>query len=252
MKKKVICENCKEETFLRSEPIYDGFEKVGDTYFCMLCGCKYVEDSLPEECVEEKNSFFSDDDIEEVPDPFADEKDTDSCRKCKNYIINAFQQKCGITQKNVLATDICFDFEEKKEDDSIEVVRAEDKKSEHELLEEAQWKGLFELGNGDVSMLMMFVQKLCAVFHVFDPANDLNVLRCEKWNDLQLLLKARVLHVIDWAEQVNLDSLDGIVTLKSIAEKFDNLEMDSLKDITEEIHQANHALIDQLEQKFLN
>jgi len=125
-------------------------------------------------------------------------------------------------------------------------------KSEHELLEEAQWKKLFELGNGDVSMLLMFVQKLCAVFHVFDPANDLLILDEDKWIELQPLLKARIIHVIDWAEKANLDHLDGIRTLKEISANFYNLGIDSLKGVTEDIHQANHALTDQLERELLN
>jgi len=119
-------------------------------------------------------------------------------------------------------------------------------KSEHELLEEAQWKKLFELGNGDISMLLMFVQKLCAVFHVFDPANDLQILNEEKWIDLQPLLKSRIIHVIDWAEKVNLGYLDGIRNLKEISDNFYDLGIEDLKGVTEDIHQANHALTDQL------
>ncbi|MDA3798124.1 MAG: hypothetical protein PF692_03480 [Kiritimatiellae bacterium] len=124
-------------------------------------------------------------------------------------------------------------------------------KSEHEKQEEAQWEKLFAVGNSDVSMLMMFVQKLCAVFHVFDPASDLGVLNESKWNELKPLLYARIFHVIDWAENVELSHLEGIGRLEHIASRLMKSEVSSLKDITEEIHQANHAINDQLEREYL-
>lgn len=124
-------------------------------------------------------------------------------------------------------------------------------KSEHEKQEEAQWKELFAVGNSDVSMLMMFVQKLCAVFHVFVPALDLGVLNEAKWDELKPLLYARIFHVIDWAENVGLSRLDGICRLEQLASQFMYSEMSSLKDIAEDIHQANHAINDQLEREYI-
>lgn len=123
-------------------------------------------------------------------------------------------------------------------------------KSEHELQEEQQWMRLFKLGNSEISMLMMFVQKLCAVFHVFDPANDLGILVEEKWENLKPLLVNRIFHVIDWAESVGLGDLDGIKELRNISAKFEQLPMSGLKAITEEIHLANHRINDQLESEF--
>lgn len=124
MKKKVICSNCNEDTFLRVEPVYEGFKKVGEKYFCMVCGCEYEQDNMPEEVEEENCSLFSADDLEKIPDIFADDRDADNCSKCEYYIVNAFQQKCGITHEEVLATDICFNFNRKKlskeEDDNEE------------------------------------------------------------------------------------------------------------------------------------
>ncbi|MDA3798125.1 MAG: hypothetical protein PF692_03485 [Kiritimatiellae bacterium] len=121
MKKKVICEKCGEETFLRTEPIYEGFKKIGDAYFCMLCGFEYQEEALQDaKSDEKKNSFFTEDDLEKVPDLFAEEKDANSCWKCKNYIINAFQQKCGLTQRNVSAMDVCFSFEKEEKESAVD------------------------------------------------------------------------------------------------------------------------------------
>ncbi len=110
------CPGCGAFTLFVTEPVYDGFEKVGDRQKCTQCGHVLAETD-PEIMVgEAKPGIFSDDELPEKPEVF-DESDTPTfCRHCVHYIVNPFTQRCGLHDKEVQATDTCGDFEEKGDD----------------------------------------------------------------------------------------------------------------------------------------
>ena len=112
---KIICSGCGAESVVKREPVYDGFKKIGEKFTCVACGRQYAsEEELPV-ITGKKPGIFGADDMPKKLDIFKEDEKGKSCRYCRNYIVNPFTQRCGLHDKEVLATDICFDFEVKKQ-----------------------------------------------------------------------------------------------------------------------------------------
>ncbi|MBL7114176.1 MAG: hypothetical protein ISS35_00290 [Kiritimatiellae bacterium] len=106
------CPACGEQTFIRREPIYDGFQKVGDKRFCSDCGYEFEEEETPQSPkANPLKDIFGDDTDNDDPDIFSDTERQRCCRYCKHYIVNPFTQRCGLHERDVDATDLCKDFE---------------------------------------------------------------------------------------------------------------------------------------------
>ena len=117
MAAEIKCEACGEVVLARREAIYDGFKKIGEMAICTACGHRHQPDAeLEEAAAETRPSIFGDDDRPEKPAIFDDSEFQRCCRYCKHYILSRFDQRCGLTQKTVEATDLCFDFERREED----------------------------------------------------------------------------------------------------------------------------------------
>ena len=48
-------------------------------------------------------------------DIFASDEMGKNCRHCKHYVVNPFIQRCGLSHREVQATDLCERFDKKEE-----------------------------------------------------------------------------------------------------------------------------------------
>jgi hypothetical protein len=124
MSLEIICTECGEESFVRKEPVYDGFKKTGEKVSCSSCGHEYPdEDTVPYKERRSRPKVFTEDDKPKKLDIFSEEEKQQNCRHCEHYVVNPFVQRCSLREKEVDATDVCFDFklkEEPKEDEDTE------------------------------------------------------------------------------------------------------------------------------------
>lgn len=111
----VVCPACGEETLVKREPVYDGFKKIGEKRTCASCGHEFGDDEDVPTVNPKKPGIFSDDDMPEMPSIFSAEERAKCCRYCKHYVVNPFVQRCGLHEKEVEATDLCYDFEKAEE-----------------------------------------------------------------------------------------------------------------------------------------
>jgi len=110
-KLEIHCPSCGDDTLLKREPVYEGFQKTGETLSCSGCGHVFTnEDEVPFK-VQEKSSLFGEDDLNATPDIFAEDEKGRNCRYCKHYVVNPFTQRCGLHGRTVEATDTCEDFQ---------------------------------------------------------------------------------------------------------------------------------------------
>ncbi len=114
----IICPACNDDTFIRREPVYDGFARSGESITCVSCGHLFeIEDEIPFKDVSGPRIFTEADRSKKVEVFQSDEKGH-NCRHCRHYTVNPFVQRCGLHQMEVQATDSCEQFDVKSEDDS--------------------------------------------------------------------------------------------------------------------------------------
>ena len=106
----IVCTSCGEETFVRREPIYDGFTKTGERHICVSCGYRYEDVADVPFRHKAASSIFNTDDLTTPIDIFKEHEKNRNCRNCRNYTVNPFTQRCGIDDRRVQATDICANF----------------------------------------------------------------------------------------------------------------------------------------------
>lgn len=110
------CNHCHQETLFTSEPIYDGFKKVGETLRCSGCGAEQEKRKNTDTKADPLAALFGDDARPETLNLFDVEKETAKlCRKCTHYVVHPFTQRCGLHDKEVAATDSCPLFEAGKD-----------------------------------------------------------------------------------------------------------------------------------------
>ncbi len=123
----IICPECGEESFLKHEPLYNGFVKTGERLSCISCGHVFPgEGEIPFK----KNhspAIFSDadksaplhvfdkDDISSKPQVFEQGENARLCRYCAHYVVNPFIQRCARHGREVEATDTCAHFTQRKD-----------------------------------------------------------------------------------------------------------------------------------------
>ena len=108
----ITCTACGAETLVRREAKYDGFTKIGEVFICTACGHVYEDEADVPFRTRKTAAVFTDADRSRALDIFADDEKGRNCRHCKHYVVNPFTQRCGLHEKEVNATDLCFDFEE--------------------------------------------------------------------------------------------------------------------------------------------
>jgi hypothetical protein len=111
------CLACGQEVLFIKEAVYDGFTKTGDVLKCSSCGASQDapdaggdDDPLIANTPSKLPSIFSEEDRSPGIDLFADGENRIICRYCEHYVLNPFTQRCGKHDKEVEATDTCFDF----------------------------------------------------------------------------------------------------------------------------------------------
>jgi hypothetical protein len=110
----IICPVCSEDTFVRREPVYDGFQKTGEQIFCVSCGHEFDnEDEIPFKDISGPKVFSADDRSKKVEIFKSDEKGH-NCRHCDHYTVNPFIQRCSLHAKEVQAGDLCDRFTPKR------------------------------------------------------------------------------------------------------------------------------------------
>lgn len=120
MSLEIICPECHAETLVRKEPVYDGFKKAGEKIFCSSCGFEFPDDQKVPYRKKAAPKVFEESDRPRKIDIFRDDEKEQNCRHCEHYVVNPFVQRCALHEKEVQATDICFDFKKKEEADKNE------------------------------------------------------------------------------------------------------------------------------------
>jgi len=126
------CKACGRVTLARAEPVYEGFKKVGEAFVCTGCGHRYpTAEETPFTDAASRPKVFSNADKPAAVKVFAANERRRTCGWCKHFIVNPFQQRCGATNREVEATDVCARFAakpEKTEEESTDATRsAEDR-----------------------------------------------------------------------------------------------------------------------------
>ena len=122
MSLEIICTACGADSLVRKEPIYEGLKKTGEKVFCAACGHEYSSDQVPYKEKAKAPQVFNDDDRPIKLDIFAEGDRQQNCRHCEHYVVNPFVQRCSLHDKEVDATDVCFDFnlKEEKADEDVD------------------------------------------------------------------------------------------------------------------------------------
>lgn len=107
----INCRNCGKTALVRAEPVYEGFRRTGEAFVCLGCGFRYPSEAeTPFAVHEAKPDVFTAEEKRKAPSIFGEEEFGHSCRWCAHYVVNPFDQRCGLTGKTVDATDVCFKF----------------------------------------------------------------------------------------------------------------------------------------------
>jgi hypothetical protein len=113
----IRCSSCRAVTLARIEPVYDGFKKIGETYICTACGARHSADdaALFVSDAPTRPSVFTDDDKPKAPSIFSDDERRKSCSWCTHFVVNPFNQRCGLTNRETQATDLCVRFQRRED-----------------------------------------------------------------------------------------------------------------------------------------
>ncbi len=138
----IDCSSCGQTALSRQETEYEGFTRKGEVVVCTACGARYPLEEAPfvegrtpagvstlfaeaerprrptlfsDDDKPVRPALFTDDDKPDRPSIFSEEERQCSCRYCVHYVLSAFDQRCGLTDATVAATDLCEQFERKSE-----------------------------------------------------------------------------------------------------------------------------------------
>jgi len=120
--------------------------------------------------------------------------------------------------------------------------------STHGRTEELQWARIFTGGDAVQGMIVVFLQKMCAAFHEFEPAYQAGGLNESTLPHFRQRLAGRVRAVLAAMENNGLRDLAGYAELARLQQAA--LQANSLCDLAnlaEPIHLANHTVTDALE-----
>jgi ribosomal protein S27E len=107
----IVCTHCGAETFLKREPVYEGFKKTGEELSCSACGFVFAsETEVPFKTAVAAPKIFTDADRSKVVKVFDEGENKRICRYCANYVVNPFMQFCSLHRKEVQSTDSCPQF----------------------------------------------------------------------------------------------------------------------------------------------
>lgn len=120
--------------------------------------------------------------------------------------------------------------------------------SEHGRNEELQWARIFANRSPAQGMIVVFLQKMCAAFHEFEPAYRAGGLKESALPFFRRRLAGRVRSVLTALELNGMHRLAGYAELARLeAAALAAQSLGELADLAEPVHQANHILTDALE-----
>ncbi|MDD4102042.1 MAG: hypothetical protein PHU80_05350 [Kiritimatiellae bacterium] len=103
---------------VRTEPVYEGFKKTGEVFICVLCGARYASaDETPFAHADTRPKIFTENDKPALPAVFSDDERQRCCGWCLHFVVNPFNQRCGLNNRETQATDLCVRFEKKPSGD---------------------------------------------------------------------------------------------------------------------------------------
>lgn len=107
----INCRSCGQTALVRAEPVYEGFRRIGEVFICLTCGFRYPSEAeTPFAAFAKKPDVFTTEEKSKVLSVFGEDEIGHSCRWCAHYVMNPFDQRCGLTGKTIEATDVCFKF----------------------------------------------------------------------------------------------------------------------------------------------
>jgi hypothetical protein len=119
----------------------------------------------------------------------------------------------------------------------------------HGRNEELQWARIFAGGDPVKGMVVVFLQKMCAAYHEFEPAYRAGGLNEAALPFFRQRLAARVGVVLNVLDNNGLHDLPGYAELARLRRTTEAAaSLADLADLAEPIHLANHTVTDALEQ----
>ncbi len=115
--REIQCTACGANTLARAEPVYEGFKKTGENFICTACGARYASaEETPFIHTDSRPHVFTAADKPHLPAIFSDDERRRCCGWCKHFVVNPFSQRCGLSNKETQATDLCVRFEKRADD----------------------------------------------------------------------------------------------------------------------------------------
>lgn len=128
--REILCVACGKVTLARAEVVYDGFRRIGERFVCTACGRRYPSrEETPFVEREKTPTLFAAEDRPVKPRIFDDRERRRSCGWCRHFVVNPFGQRCGRTNRETEATDLCDHFEplpEPRDPDPVEETAPKD------------------------------------------------------------------------------------------------------------------------------
>ena len=111
----IQCAACGATTLVRAEPVYDGFKKTGEAFICTACGRRYATaEETPFVRAPARPRVFTEADKPRALSVFGEDERQRCCGWCSHFVVNPFSQRCGLSNKETQATDLCVRFEKKE------------------------------------------------------------------------------------------------------------------------------------------
>ena len=121
----IRCTACRRVALARAEPVYENFRKVAETFVCTACGHRYPSrEATPFAEASGRPQVFSATDKPAAVKIFQANERRRSCAWCRHFIVNPFQQRCGLNNRAVEATDLCARFAAKPDEPTADAKAA--------------------------------------------------------------------------------------------------------------------------------
>jgi hypothetical protein len=118
----------------------------------------------------------------------------------------------------------------------------------HGLAEEQQWARILSSGEPVMGMVVVYLQKMCAAFHEFEPACRAGGINESALPFFRQRMAGRVRAVLTVMDNNGLQSLAGYGELAALEKASLAAESTAaLSELAEAVHQANHTVTDALE-----
>jgi hypothetical protein len=120
---------------------------------------------------------------------------------------------------------------------------------EHWRQEEFQWARVLSTGHAAKGMVLLYLQKACTAFHEFEPAFATEALDDNRVGFFRDRLAGRLRQLLTTMENNKLGRINGAEQLREILRAVESAEtLGALAELTEELHQTGHVLLDALEE----